>query len=202
MARHRAVDTKGADTRARILSASMRVIARKGYGGMRLADVAEEAEVSLGLVQHFFATRSELLAATFAVGSAEGLRIANSIVDGPGLPVERLQALVAYACSDGADVADGSWTFWFEFWLAASREPGLSLANRDYDIGWQSAFARVIDEGMADGSFQPAAPPTETATLIVSFLDGAMLRRLLRSPGHAQGIAEMVARLVGIAPCD
>jgi AcrR family transcriptional regulator len=197
MARPRAIDETGTDTRTRILDAAMRVIAAQGYASTRLGDVARAADVSLGLVQHYFGTRAGLLEAAFAAGSEAGIDEARAIVDGPGSPLERLLALVAYACSDGHEAVDGSWAFWFEFWLAASREPGLSLANREGDQAWQALFASVIREGATVGCFRPEGSPDAVATRIATLIDGAMLRRLLRAPGASDDIALAVRQLAG-----
>ena len=47
--------------RAAIIAATARVIVTNGVDSTRLADVAEEAGVSVGLIQHYFVTRDELL---------------------------------------------------------------------------------------------------------------------------------------------
>ena len=154
MARPRGTDASGTTTRTRILAAAMRQIAERGYAGMRLADVAVDAGVSLGLVQHYFGTRTGLLQAAFEAGTEVNLRKAREIADGSGPPGDRLAALVKWGCAD-IDAADGSWEFWFEFWLAALREPELSLKNRAGDAGWQQAFRTVLTDGIADGSFRP-----------------------------------------------
>ena len=50
----------------RILEAACRVIVREGAHGLRMASVAEEADVSKALVHYYFATRQELLRNAFA----------------------------------------------------------------------------------------------------------------------------------------
>ena len=162
MARPRGTDASGTTTRTRILAAAMRQIADRGYGGMRLADVAVDAGVSLGLVQHYFRTRTGLLQAAFDAGTEVNLREARAIADGPGTPSERLAGLLRWGTGE-LDPADGSWEFWFEFWLAALREPELSLRNRAGDQGWQDTFRTVLADGVADGSFAPNGTPEQVA---------------------------------------
>ncbi len=195
MARPRGTDASGTTTRTRILAAAMRQIAERGYGGMRLADVAVDAGVSLGLVQHYFGTRTGLLQATFETGTEVNLRRAREIAHGPGTPSERLTGLIRWGCAD-IDAADGSWEFWFEFWLAALREPELSLRNRAGDQGWQGAFRTVLSDGIADGSFAPDGTPEQVATKLVTLLDGTMLRRMLGSQGADDDLDWAVAQFV------
>ena len=54
------------DRSTRILEAACRVIVREGAHGLRMARVAEEADVSKALVHYYFATRQELLRKAFA----------------------------------------------------------------------------------------------------------------------------------------
>src|SRR5690348_14257805 len=56
---------ESADRRSQILDAAVRVIAERGIDGARLADIAEAAGVSLGLVQHYFRHRRRLLLEVF-----------------------------------------------------------------------------------------------------------------------------------------
>ena len=195
MARPRGTDASGTTTRSRILAAAMRQIAERGYAGMRLADVAVDAGVSLGLVQHYFGTRTGLLQAAFETGTEVNLRRAREIAHGPGTPSERLTGLIRWGCAD-IDAADGSWEFWFEFWLAALREPELSLRNRAGDQGWQGAFRTVLSDGIADGSFAPDGTPEQVATKLVTLLDGTMLRRMLGSQGADDDLDWAVAQFV------
>ncbi len=195
MARPRGTDASGTTTRTRILAAAMRQIAERGYAGMRLADVAVDAGVSLGLVQHYFGTRTGLLQAAFEAGTEVNLRRAREIAHGPGTPSERLTGLIRWGCAD-IDAADGSWEFWFEFWLAALREPELSLRNRAGDQGWQDAFRTVLADGVADGSFAPNGTPAQVAAKLVTLLDGTMLRRMLGSQGADDDLDWAVAQFV------
>ena len=195
MARPRGTDDSGTTTRTRILAAAMRQIAERGYAGMRIADVAVDAGVSLGLVQHYFGTRAGLLQAAFDAGTEVNLREARAIAEGPGTPTERLAGLLRWGVAD-LDPADGSWEFWFEFWLAALREPELTLRNRAGDQGWQEAFRIVVADGAADGSFAPDGSPEQVAAKLVTLLDGTMLRRMLGSQGADDDLDWAVAQFV------
>ncbi|MGI9116735.1 MAG: TetR/AcrR family transcriptional regulator [Gaiellales bacterium] len=195
MPRPRGTDATGATTRTRILAAAMRQIAERGYAGMRLGDVAVDAGVSLGLVQHYFGTRAGLLQAAFDAGTEVNLRRSHAIASGPGTPVERLAALLRWGTAD-IDPADGSWAFWFEFWLAALREPELSLRNRAGDAGWQDAFRTVLADGITDGTFAPDGTAEQVAAKLVTLLDGTMLRRMLGSQGADDDLEWAVAQFV------
>ncbi len=51
-----------------ILAAAVTVLARKGYHGCRISDVAREAGVAYGLVYHYFRNKDALLQTVFRAG--------------------------------------------------------------------------------------------------------------------------------------
>jgi AcrR family transcriptional regulator len=53
------------DKRALILEAAIRVFARNGYHGSRIADIASEAGIAYGLVYHYFKNKEEILSSIF-----------------------------------------------------------------------------------------------------------------------------------------
>ena len=56
------VTPKGKRTRAGILDAARKVFAEQGYVGMRMADVADEAKLSMGALYRYFKNKEDLFA--------------------------------------------------------------------------------------------------------------------------------------------
>jgi AcrR family transcriptional regulator len=59
----RVPDPRRARTRARLVEAGHRLIARDGVAGLRIADITAEAGVAIGSFQNHFASKDELVAA-------------------------------------------------------------------------------------------------------------------------------------------
>ncbi len=53
------------DKRRMILDAAVKVFAREGFHGCRVADIADEANVAYGLVYHYFRSKDEILDTLF-----------------------------------------------------------------------------------------------------------------------------------------
>ena len=53
------------EKRAAISEAAIKMFARKGYHGTRIADIAREAKVSYGLVYHYFKSKEEIVTFLF-----------------------------------------------------------------------------------------------------------------------------------------
>jgi TetR/AcrR family transcriptional regulator, cholesterol catabolism regulator len=64
-------DSKSALTRRRILDAAAHVLSVKGYGGLRLTDVANEAEIQAPAIYYYFPGRDDLIEEVMWAGIAE-----------------------------------------------------------------------------------------------------------------------------------
>ncbi|GAA2862168.1 TetR/AcrR family transcriptional regulator [Pseudonocardia halophobica] len=62
-------DTKSARTRARLLDATAKVLARKGFAGTRLSDIAEEAHVQAPAIYYYYPSREDLIEAVLFAGA-------------------------------------------------------------------------------------------------------------------------------------
>src|ERR1700758_1086549 len=65
------IESKSALTRARILDAAARVLSANGYAGLRLTDVASEAEIQAPAIYYYYASRDELIEEVMWAGIAD-----------------------------------------------------------------------------------------------------------------------------------
>src|ERR1700741_359162 len=88
-----AAESKSALTRARILDAAAHVLSVKGYAGLRLTDVAAEAEIQAPAIYYYYASRDELIAEGMWAGIAdmrEHVAAALSELPAETSPLDRL----------------------------------------------------------------------------------------------------------------
>ena len=84
----------------------MRVIAAQGVGQARLADIADEAGVSLGLVQHYFRHRERLVTEAFASETERVTRRWREIAEADGAAAATGSSrFLRIATPSGADAA-------------------------------------------------------------------------------------------------
>jgi TetR/AcrR family fatty acid metabolism transcriptional regulator len=82
------------DKRRVILDAAVKVFAREGFHGCRVADIADEAGVAYGLVYHYFRSKDEILDTLFL--ERWGLMLEEiARVDGEPAPAREKLAAVA-----------------------------------------------------------------------------------------------------------
>ncbi|MGC4114132.1 MAG: TetR/AcrR family transcriptional regulator [Myxococcales bacterium] len=85
------------DRREAILQAAVRVFAKKGYHGCRIADVAREAGVAYGLVYHYFHNKEDLLSSVFDESFGHFVRLLEAIAATEGPSAQKVEEMVAAA---------------------------------------------------------------------------------------------------------
>ena len=162
------------ERRHQIVAAATTAITARGFDGVRLSDVAREAGVAVGTIQHYFGTRDALLRAAFLEANTASVTNAWAAARNGGRdPWERLIAFADYV------TALPRWGLWIELWAAARRSPALANVLEEAYDEWRAPIVEAIEEGADAGSFRPAAPAGEIASAIVALVDGLGLQRAL-----------------------
>jgi AcrR family transcriptional regulator len=144
--------------REQICRAATTVIAREGLSGTTMRVVAEEAGVSTGMLNHYFANRQDLLmhALTFVSERAHGRMVAA--IDGtpPGRP--RLEALLDSMLADGDDQDAGeTWRVWINAYGEAVRLPELRHTIESRLNGWYALIDHAL-EGLVPAETEGEIP--------------------------------------------
>ncbi|MFI5477564.1 TetR/AcrR family transcriptional regulator [Streptomyces rubiginosohelvolus] len=161
-----------------ISDAVQRLIVRDGLSAVTVARTAAEAGMSVGLVQHYFTAKDEMLLATFTRvnerfttrvdasvnrGEAEGRTIADML----------RQALAELIPLDAARREE------FRVRLAfsgqAAHSTRLATVQRETLAGVRARVARAIDNGTECGEVAKAIDAAEQALRIVAFAEGLAL---------------------------
>ncbi len=185
--------------REQICRAAATVISREGFAGTTMRMVAEEAGVSTGMLNHYFANRQDLLtqALVFVSERAQG-RMREAI---EGIPPgrARLAALLDSALAEGQEVSE-TWRVWINAYGEAVR-----LANLRHTIEARlNSWYELIDgalEGLVPADTNGAIP---WAWRFDAILNGLTLQALtseaaLDGPRIRE---EVIAMLFGEEPAD
>ena len=113
------------DRRAQVLYATARVISERGAERTRLVDVARAADVSIGLIQHYFESRDALMAAAFEFCTDRWNRRLEQTAATEANPVRRLLALLRMASFEMEGWHEVQWRIWIEFWSLCDRDPAF-----------------------------------------------------------------------------
>lgn len=194
-------DSKSARTRVRILDAAAHVLSVEGYAGMRLSDVAEQAEVQAPAIYYYFPSREDLIEEVMWTGIAD-MRdhlvdvLANASSD--LTPMDRILLAVDTHLRYELQISD--------YTTASIRNAGQlpeKIRKRQvaeearYGDVWRKLFSEAIDSGEIDASFDPYI----ARMLVIGSLNWAVEWWKPRR-GSLDSVVAMAQRMVrnGLAP--
>lgn len=173
--------------RAQVVAGVTSLALEQGLGRVTVAGAARSAGVSVGLVQHYYASKEELLLATYssvrtgvlarvdrATGRAErrGARIEQMMADGlvQLLPLDRRRREEAYLSHAFAGLAMED---------AQLRD---HLARADDEL--TTRVATALENGKKCGEVEPTTPSTPRAHALVALTGGLAARLLTSTDAH------------------
>ncbi|PRI10758.1 TetR/AcrR family transcriptional regulator [Leucobacter massiliensis] len=166
----RALDPVAEERRQAILAAASECIALQGYDGVRLRDVGKRAGVSIGLIQHYFETRDELLAQAIRHLSEELLA---AFAQPPAAPVGawgRIELLVDRLCSVPG-LQEHSF-MWVAFGAAVAGHPELRPHLERVYRSWEEYVRSAVREGVRSGELSPLGELEDAVAVYLAFFDG------------------------------
>ncbi|MBF8191707.1 TetR family transcriptional regulator C-terminal domain-containing protein [Nonomuraea sp. K274] len=177
------------ERRRHIAEAVLRVAGRDGLDGATLRDVAVEAGISLGSVQHYFRNKDEML--RYVVGYL-GEQVTARIVAGmrdhaaPG-PVRSFLLSMAAEMLPLDDRRRAERRAGQAFTARAVDVPELGEALRYGDRWLHGRVAELIGRGGRDGELRPELDAEREAVVLLAMIEGLATDILLgmRDPGEA-----------------
>jgi AcrR family transcriptional regulator len=137
------------ERRRQILAAAVRVFARSGYHGSRVADIAEDAGVAHGLLYHYFSSKEEVLQTVFRENWGELLVRFRAVEEADEPAPEKLAGI--------AKILLRTWRNDPDLVTVMVREVARSAQLQGQVEEVREAFAivqRVIEEGQVAGVFR------------------------------------------------
>jgi AcrR family transcriptional regulator len=164
------------ERRHQILAATHRVVLQRGLHDLRIADVADELEVSTGLIHYHFATKDELIEAMLQDTADLEVAAVRASLARVALPQDRLErAIETYLPSLRRDA---SWVLWIDVWGEALRDANMRRISEELDAAWVQLIAEVIADGVGAGVFR-CADPVASSWRLCALLDGLGLQVVL-----------------------
>ncbi len=167
--------------RDQMLAAAATLIAERGFGDTRIADVAERVGASPPLVVYYFGTKDKLLTEALRYSEQSFYRAADEMLASTSAIVKRLETLVAWTCLPGQEESPGTWGLWFDLWAQAFRHPEVKKDRVDLDQRWRAMIARVVREGMDAGEID-TVDAEEFSIAFAALMDGLSIQTALDDP--------------------
>jgi AcrR family transcriptional regulator len=170
---------KGAAREQQIIEAAAATIAERGLADVRVADIAERADISVGHLTYYFPSKASLLIRAIQLSEAELHQRASDALEQIRDPWRRLERLVELAAANGR--GDPGWVLWFEVWANAARNEEVAQVQSQLDARWRETLTDVIRYGCDQGGFV-TDDPAEVSTLLSSLIDGLSVHVALGDP--------------------
>lgn len=168
------------ETRAHLLDAAVRRFAISGYNAASVDEICTEAGVSKGAFYHHFPSKQAVFLALLD-GWLKTIDAGLEAMRQPTVPetfIEMTRVLpVIFAA------ADERLPMFLEFWLQASRDETVWEATIAPYRHYQAYFARLVADGVAEGSLKPDTDPQAAAQVILSLAVGLFLQGVLDPHG-------------------
>jgi AcrR family transcriptional regulator len=166
--------------RAEIVRATIRCLARDGYSGLTMKNVAREAKVSQGILHYYFADKRAILVAALETVTADlDRRVAAAQARGARDARARLLALVS-ACMRLAVEDRAFWVVFVEFWGEMMHDQEMSRINAALYERLRRTLGATVALGTREGVFR-RVDPVEAGAVILALVDGLSLQRTFDS---------------------
>lgn len=173
--------------RQQVTDAALRTIADRGLARTTLSDVADEAGVSVGLVQRYFRAKDELLRLSIAEIQRRADERFRSVPVEPPLRDFLIEVLESLLPLD--DTRRGELSVWLEFLPATRRDPELSRMHHEATRGLVEGIVEILEGARRRGEMATDVDARAEALSLVALVDGLALHHLATGELYADGVA-------------
>src|ERR1700722_15280357 len=158
--------------RRQLMEVTIDSLAEVGYVGSTLAQIASRANVSPGLVAHYFRDKDGLLAASFRTLARRLAQRVQARLQLAYTPAGRIQAVIdANLAPEEFDRRTGS--AWLAFWGQVLHADSLKRVQKAYQSRTLSNLCHALKQLL------PAREARSLAAMIAAMIDGVWLRAAL-----------------------
>jgi AcrR family transcriptional regulator len=162
-------------TREEIMRATYRALCEHGYADVTMQAIADESGKSTAALHYHYDTKRELLLAFLdflAESFVERLDDADE-----GSPTERLVSVIEATLSTPDDDPEFG-TIVLETKARAPYDDGFRDHQLRIDDHLHARFRSIVEDGIDEGTFDPAVDPDETAQFLTTLVGGCHTRQV------------------------
>jgi TetR/AcrR family transcriptional repressor of bet genes len=187
--------------RAQIAAGLMKVMAKHGYDGASIAQVAAAARLTPGLVHYHFKNKREiLLAALEQLRSQHAAGLEHCLALAGSDSVKQVRAFIEFHLGLGSAADPDALACWILMSAEALREPRVRKEYAKAISSTASRLARVVRTGIEAGVFRADDPKTIASALMATiegyFVLAATARDLIPRGSAAHSTKQMAEGLL------
>jgi AcrR family transcriptional regulator len=193
---------KRAKTQAAILRAAASLIARKGFAGTSIEDIAGRAEVGVGTVYNYFGSKNALLLALMQRDTEDLLKEGEAVIARPPKKPEPALADLFWIYSQGF-LGRYDRRMLSEIFAATFYQPealGRELTRMDYQLMGQ--VGRLIEKFQRDGILKKSLPVEQAALVLYGAFAVTVIMYLLYAEMPIESVREQMALSIDLILSD
>lgn len=173
-------------TRDQIVAAARRLVAKSGYGGTGVPDIAREAGISTGNVYRHFPSKMALFSEVYQQASRHEIEAFSQVAETKGKTPERLARMVETFARRALAGRKLAWAL-----LVESVGPEIDAERLRFREPYRAIIEDLINEGIKAGEFKPQDARV-TSMCIVGAIVETLLGPLSKAPqaGHEDKLVE------------
>lgn len=129
--------------RQQIVDAAVRCLAKGGVGAFTVSAICAEAGISHGLINHYYASKEDLLIAVYEQVTDGLADFTRAILAGRHEPEDKLRAIVD-ASFDGEIFNESNLAVWLALWGQVRNNPALRAAHKELYDGYRHAIEHQV----------------------------------------------------------
>jgi AcrR family transcriptional regulator len=176
------------ERRSEIVRTASEIALVEGLESLTLRRVADALAVFPGLVNHYFRSVDDLVAAAFGYAAGQELDELFGMLDSAESPLTRTREVLRLLVSEDRDQIS---LLWLDAWHAVRRRPALRTELNTQALAWQSRLADLIDEGVRSGAFR-TKDAAVVAMRVLAMIDGLSVQAAMRSTIDYDAVRELV----------
>lgn len=188
--------------RAQITAGLVKVMAKRGYDGASIADVARAARLTPGLVHYHFKNKQEiLLAALGELVARHQAGLEERLAEAAGEPGAELDAFIDFHLGLGANADPETLACWVLLSGEALRDPKVQVGFEKALVAIAARLREVIAQGIDQRVFSCDDPGAAAAALVAAiqgyFVLAATARGIIPRASAARSAKQMAEGLLG-----
>ena len=178
-----------------ITQVATRLVSQKGWQNTTLADIAEAANVSLGVITYHFSGKDEIIRSVMEKYVGENLTELSQAFEAYQDPVEKMKNLVRLTLRETKNAKEISYVH-FDYWAKISWNKEIRKMNAQFYDFARDWTADCVRAGIEAGVFKKIEP-REAATLINAMLIGIQAQHAFDEKAFDfERVAEMAEKAV------
>jgi AcrR family transcriptional regulator len=146
------------ERREQIMSAALKVFARKGFAAAKISDIVASTNMSHGLVYHYFKSKEEIFFELLKRAMATSVQSVTSLETMQMSPLEKVRSIAGYILGGIENYEDSSYYFLIVLHASVMEVPQEMEELMSSSAVSVQAMARIVQEGQKAGEIREGDP--------------------------------------------